>query len=78
MRSGASSYGSSALTLNSGGEKMLPEDPIILLSVINTKLRDFYGSLDELCEDLDVRKEELVKKLASAGFDYDSEKNQFR
>lgn len=57
---------------------MLPEDPIILMSVINTKLRDFYSSLDELCEDLDVPKEEIVKKLASAGFNYDSGKNQFR
>ena len=57
---------------------MLPEDPIILMSVINTKLRDFYSSLDELFEDLDVPKEEIVKKLASAGFTYDSGKNQFR
>ena len=57
---------------------MLPEDPIILMSVINTKLRDFYSSLDELCEDLDVPKEEIVKTLASAGFTYDSGKNQFR
>ena len=57
---------------------MLPEDPIILMSVINTKLRDFYSSLDELCEDLDVPKEEIVKKLASAGCTYDSGKNQFR
>ena len=57
---------------------MLPEDPIILMSVINTKLRDFYSSLDELCEDLDVPKEEIVEKLASAGFTYDSGKNQFR
>lgn len=57
---------------------MLPEDPIILMSVINTKLRDFYSSLDELCEDLDVPKEEIVKKLASVGFTYDSGKNQFR
>ena len=33
---------------------MLPKDPVILLSVINTKLRDFYPSLDALCDDLQV------------------------
>ena len=54
---------------------MLPQDPIILMSVINTKLRDFYSSLDELCEDLDVPKEEIVKKLASAGFTYEDRKS---
>lgn len=57
---------------------MLPEDPIILMSVINTKLRDFYSSLEALCDDMDISKEELLKKLSSAGFNYDSEKNQFR
>ena len=55
----------------------LPNDPIMLYSVINLKLRDFYSSLDVLCEDLDVDKEELVKKLAAVGFSYDAEQNQF-
>lgn len=41
----------------------LPKDPIILLSVVNTKLRDFYPSLDALCEDMQVQKEELIKTL---------------
>lgn len=55
----------------------LPNDPIMLYSVINLKLRDFYSSLDALCEDMDVNKEELVKKLAAAGFNYDEENNCF-
>ena len=55
----------------------LPQDPIMLYSVINLKLRDFYSSLDALCEDLNVNKEELVEKLASAGFTYQEENNCF-
>ena len=57
---------------------MLPKDPMILLSVVNTKLRDAYDSLDALCEDLDEDREELEKKLAAAGFCYDENTNQFR
>ena len=56
---------------------MLPNDPIILLSVLNTKLRDYYSSLDALCDDLDVNKEELIKKLSAIGYNYNSERNQF-
>ncbi len=55
----------------------LPKDPIMLYSVVNLKLRDFYSGLDALCEDLDVNKEELLQKLAAAGFEYDEEKNCF-
>lgn len=55
----------------------LPEDPMMLLSAVNMKLRDTYASLDELCEDMDVNKEVLVKKLADAGFEYSEEKNRF-
>ena len=53
------------------------KDPNILLSVINTKLRDQYFSLDELCDDLDYSKEEIVEILSNNGFFYDSNKNQF-
>lgn len=56
---------------------MLPNDPVILLSVINTKLRDYYSSLDALCEDMEVDKEELIKKLSAIGYIYKSERNQF-
>lgn len=55
----------------------LPSDPIMLYSVINLKLRDFYSGLDALCEDMAVNKEELVEKLAAAGFTYDEENNCF-
>ena len=57
---------------------MLPKDPMILLSVVNTKLRDDYDALDALCADLDADREELEKKLAAAGFCYDENVNQFR
>lgn len=56
---------------------MLPKEPIILLSIINTKLRDFYKSLDDLCEDLDESKDELIDILSNAGYVYDDNLNQF-
>ena len=55
----------------------LPQDPFILYSYINTKLRDDYASLDILCEDLDINQEELVEKLASIGMTYDATLNKF-
>ena len=55
----------------------LPQDPMILYSVLNTKLRDYYPSLDQLCEDLDVDQEEIKRIMASAGFTYDPDNNQF-
>ena len=56
---------------------MLPKDPAMLLSVVNTKLRDFYDSLDALCDDLDAERESIEKTLAGIGYAYNSEKNQF-
>ena len=55
----------------------LPEDAMMLFSVINMKLRDNYSSLDELCDDMHIRKEELVQKLKNAGFEYSPENNKF-
>ncbi len=55
----------------------LPQDPFILFSFINTKLRDEYPSLDALCEAMDVNKEELLATLAHAGFEYSEENNKF-
>lgn len=55
----------------------LPQDPMMLFSVINMKLRDIYSSLDELCEKEDIDKDSLVSKLAAAGFDYSAEHNKF-
>ena len=60
-----------------GGHSMIPKDPVMLLSFLNLKLRDFYSNLDALCEDLAVDKEEIVKKLAAIDYQYDVEKNQF-
>ncbi|MCI8380962.1 MAG: DUF4250 domain-containing protein [Lachnospiraceae bacterium] len=56
---------------------MIPSDPIMLLSFVNLKLRDYYGSLDAMCEDLDVSKGEITAKLAAVNYRYDAEKNQF-
>ena len=55
----------------------LPKDPMILFSVLNMKLRDFYGSLDALCDDLDEDKQQLLATMAAAGFRYDETTNQF-
>lgn len=55
----------------------LPKDPMMLFSVINMKLRDFYPSLDALCSDLNVSKDEIVKRLKEAGFEYNAEQNKF-
>ena len=55
----------------------LPRDPMILYSVLNTKLRDFYPSLDALCDDLDEDKTELLAAMAAVGFRYDASRNAF-
>ena len=56
---------------------MLPNQPMILLSFINTKLRDDYSSLDELCDDFHVPKDEIEEKLASIDYEYDEGLNKF-
>ncbi len=56
----------------------LPQDPFILLSFVNMKLRDEYGSLNEMCDDLGVDRAGLEQRLAAAGFEYMPEVNQFR
>ena len=55
----------------------LPNDPMMLLSVVNTKLRDFYKNLDELCEDINVDKDELIQKLSVIDYEYDEKLNRF-
>ena len=54
-----------------------PKDPIMLMSWVNMKLRDFYTSLETLCEDLEIDREELIETLEKAGFEYNSELNKF-
>lgn len=56
----------------------LPKDPIMLLSLVNMKLRDQFDTLQELCFSLDINQEELEKELQEAGFEYIPEINQFR
>ncbi len=57
---------------------MLPNDPAMLLSYVNMKLRDQYQSLEDMCDDLDVCMSEIVEKLKSIDYIYDNEKNQFK
>ena len=56
----------------------IPNDPAILLSYVNTMLRDNFNSLDELCRSLDVDRNELEKKLSAIGYVYSPELNRFR
>ena len=54
-----------------------PKEPAILLSWVNMKLRDFYGSLDQMCEDLDIDRKAIEDRLNEAGFEYNAELNKF-
>lgn len=55
----------------------LPQDPFILVSYVNTLLRDRYSSLDELCSDLDINCAELEAKLRDIGMQYSALNNRF-
>ena len=55
----------------------IPKDPVMLLSFVNLKLRDFYGSLEELCRDLELDSRELTDRLAAIDYHYNKERNQF-
>lgn len=57
---------------------MIPQDPFILLSFINMKLRDEYDSLDALADGLDVDVNDIKSRLESVGFKYDASQNQFK
>ncbi len=54
-----------------------PQDPYMLLSVINMKLRDCFPSLDSLCEDMDYNRREIEAVLATIDYHYDPEQNAF-
>lgn len=54
-----------------------PKDPIMLMSWANMKLRDYYKSLDELCEDLEIDRKEFEERLKNAGFEYNEAQNKF-
>ena len=56
---------------------MLPNDPIMLLSYVNTQLRDNYSSLDDFCASMDVDRSQLEEKLKMVNYEYDAERNAF-
>lgn len=58
-------------------ESIINMDPNMLFSLVNMKLRDFYSSLDDMCEDLDLNKQNIEDKLASEGYIYLKEENKF-
>ena len=56
---------------------MLPKDPVILLSYVNTKLRDRDADLEEFCKVEDADKDALCAVLAELGYEYNAPRNQF-
>lgn len=56
---------------------MMPKDPVMLLSYLNTQLRDFYDSLSSFCAANDCSEEEIKAKLKSIDYEYDEQTNQF-
>ena len=55
----------------------IPNDPMMLLSFVNLKLRDFYNSLDAMCEDLSLDRTAIISKLAAIDYEYDEKLNKF-
>lgn len=55
----------------------IPNDPMMLLSFLNMKLRDFYPNLDALCQDLELDKDAIIDKLAAIDYHYDETLNRF-
>ncbi len=58
-------------------QKQLPKDPMILLSYINTMLRDNYSNLTALCDDLQFSRDDICTKLYALGYAYDKALNKF-
>ncbi|MBQ6814722.1 MAG: DUF4250 domain-containing protein [Lachnospiraceae bacterium] len=55
----------------------IPNDPMMLLSFVNLKLRDYYSSLDDMCEDMELVKDDIIAKLADIDYEYDKDLNKF-
>lgn len=55
----------------------LPKDPVMLLSLINTKLRDFNSSLDDFCKENNLNEDEIKEKLEMIDYHYNEDRNQF-
>lgn len=56
----------------------IPNDPVILLSYLNTQLRDNYENLEDLCKSLDISQADILKKLETIGYNYDEKTNRFK
>lgn len=56
----------------------LPKDPVMLMSTVNTLLRDKYSSLDELAKAYGISKTDIENDLKKIGYKYNSELNQFK
>lgn len=57
---------------------MIPKDPIILLSYVNTLLRDYYDSLEMLCTSRGLNKHQLLEQMKGINYHYDESSNQFK
>jgi len=55
----------------------IPNDPVMLLSYINTKLRDDYSNLILLCDDLELNIDDITTKLSAIDYSYNKELNRF-
>ncbi|MBQ6128420.1 MAG: DUF4250 domain-containing protein [Lachnospiraceae bacterium] len=55
----------------------IPNDPAMLLGFVNLKLRDFYKSLDEMCDDMSLDRKDIEEKLATIGYEYNESTNSF-
>lgn len=49
----------------------------MLLSFVNLKLRDYYDSLDAMCDDMGISRDEIEEKLAAIDYTYDGTTNSF-
>ncbi len=58
-------------------EMNIPKDPYLLLSFINTQLRDRFGDLEKCCEYYGIDAAQLKETLAAVDYEYDEERNQF-
>ncbi len=62
---------------NGGGIMNIPKDPVMLMSYINTQLRDNYSSLSELTKSMGLDEKEIIEKMSSIGMKYDEKLNKF-
>lgn len=56
----------------------LPKDPLMLLSYVNTKLRDEFSNLESFCESYNIKYDEIIEKLKAINYFYNREQNQFK